>query len=91
MGGRCACVSGVPVTNVITAAAPLPLRIADFQEVLGEPTVALAKLRDLCFSGEWPGGTGGGRWGGTGRSCRGRPGAGAALKGGKGAPGVSGG
>ncbi|KAM6337350.1 TBC1 domain family member 13 isoform 3-T3 [Alca torda] len=26
-------------------------RIADFQEVLGEPTVALAKLRDLCFSG----------------------------------------
>ncbi|NXV12339.1 TBC13 protein, partial [Cepphus grylle] len=33
------------------AAALLPLRIADFQEVLGEPTVALAKLRDLCFSG----------------------------------------
>uniref|UniRef100_A0A8C2UAI0 TBC1 domain family member 13 n=1 Tax=Coturnix japonica TaxID=93934 RepID=A0A8C2UAI0_COTJA len=26
-------------------------RIADFQEVLGEPTVALGKLRDLCFSG----------------------------------------
>ncbi|XP_054249256.1 TBC1 domain family member 13 isoform X2 [Indicator indicator] len=26
-------------------------RIADFQEVLGEPTVALAKLRELCFSG----------------------------------------
>ncbi|XP_074017251.1 TBC1 domain family member 13 isoform X3 [Numenius arquata] len=26
-------------------------RIADFQEVLGEPTVALSKLRDLCFSG----------------------------------------
>lgn len=30
----------------------VPLRIADFQEVLGEPTVALTKLRDLCFSGE---------------------------------------
>ncbi|NXC75392.1 TBC13 protein, partial [Anhinga anhinga] len=28
-----------------------PFRIADFQEVLGEPTVALGKLRDLCFSG----------------------------------------
>ncbi|XP_062361446.1 TBC1 domain family member 13 isoform X2 [Cinclus cinclus] len=26
-------------------------RIADFQEVLGEPTVALTKLRELCFSG----------------------------------------
>lgn len=32
----------------------VPLRIADFQEVLGEPTVALTKLRDLCFSGEPP-------------------------------------
>lgn len=39
---------------------PLPLRIADFQEVLGEPTVALDKLRDLCFSGEWGGGGGSG-------------------------------
>uniref|UniRef100_A0A8C3QB73 Uncharacterized protein n=1 Tax=Geospiza parvula TaxID=87175 RepID=A0A8C3QB73_GEOPR len=27
-------------------------QIADFQEVLGEPTVALSKLRELCFSGE---------------------------------------
>lgn len=84
-GGLCsagfvrAC-GGLPVTNVITAAAPLPLRIADFQEVLGEPTVALAKLRDLCFSGERPGeawgaeeGAGHGPGGGPGFQAAGCP------------------
>lgn len=29
-----------------------PCRIADFQDVLKEPTIALEKLRELSFSGE---------------------------------------
>lgn len=37
---------------LLTVPPPPPLSIADFQEVLGEPTVALGKLRELCFSGE---------------------------------------
>lgn len=44
------------VARLLANVPPLPRRIADFQEVLGEPTVALGKLRDLCFSGEWGGG-----------------------------------
>lgn len=45
---------GGDVTAAARTAVTSPRRcmaIADFQEVLGEPTVALAKLRDLCFSG----------------------------------------
>lgn len=45
-------VSRVACTNPNDARGFSPLRIADFQEVLGEPTVALTKLRELCFSGE---------------------------------------
>lgn len=30
----------------------LPFRIADFQDVLKEPTIALEKLRELSFSGK---------------------------------------
>lgn len=44
--------SRVACTNPDDARGFAPLRIADFQEVLGEPTVALSKLRELCFSGE---------------------------------------
>lgn len=33
---------------------PIPLsRIADFHDVLKEPTIALEKLRELSFSGKW--------------------------------------
>lgn len=32
----------------------LPSRIADFQDVLKEPTIALEKLRELSFSGKRP-------------------------------------
>lgn len=44
-------VFGLGISHVPSPPPP-PSRIADFQDVLKEPTIALEKLRELSFSGE---------------------------------------